>query len=112
VASERLAAVNTDLNREFPHKNEIFPSCDSHREILTDGGDRAYVEPSVVALMWVKIAVGIESGDNRVATGDPQTCSYNLPVTHITAQGDLQHGVSKLLCTVSRRGAHRMDGAR
>jgi len=83
VAGERLAAVSADLNREFPFKTKYFPRV-THREGLTDGGDfSASVEPSVVALMWVKIAAGIESGDNRVATGDPQTCSYNLPVTHI-----------------------------
>jgi hypothetical protein len=82
-----LAAVRADLNRVFPLITKYFPRVTlpkhRHREALTDGGDSASVEPSVVALMWVKITVVIESGDNRVATGDPQTCSYNLPVTHI-----------------------------
>lgn len=80
----KVGSRECGFEQGIPPQNEIFPSCNSHREGRTDGGDfSASVEPSVVALMWVKIAVGIESGDNRVATGDPQTCSYNLPVTHI-----------------------------
>jgi hypothetical protein len=44
------------------------------------------VAPSVVAaaaVMWVKITTDIASGDNRVTPGDPQTRSYDLPVTHV-----------------------------
>ena len=71
VTGERLAAVRAaDLNKEFPLKAKYFPhvtvaqaGCEGYgfrpREGLADD-----VEPSVVAAMWVKIAVDMASGHN------------------------------------------------
>jgi hypothetical protein len=77
----QIKTVNSPAKAKyFPSRNLAlivfegpdFEPCDGRRLCPQMLLQLPGAKPSVVMVMWVKITVDIESGDNRVTPGDPQ----------------------------------------